>query len=90
MQKDYIEQANAVDGAFNGHPQHKYDPFSNSTILDGEITRTYVIRTYLNKAIKLDSSTPMNFSRSRIIKQDSPLHLQIPMLWGHRVMIVMR
>jgi hypothetical protein len=29
MQEDYIEQANAVDGAFNGQPQHKYDPFSN-------------------------------------------------------------
>jgi hypothetical protein len=29
MQKDYIEQANAVDGAFNGQPQHKYDPFSS-------------------------------------------------------------
>jgi len=30
MQKDYIEQANAVDGAFNGHPQRKYDPFTNT------------------------------------------------------------
>jgi hypothetical protein len=27
MQEDYIEQANAVDGAFNGQPQCKYDPF---------------------------------------------------------------
>jgi len=26
MQKDYIEQANAVDGAFNGHPQHRDHP----------------------------------------------------------------
>ena len=30
MQEDYIEQANAVDGAFNGQPQRKYDPFSNT------------------------------------------------------------
>jgi len=28
MQEDYIEQANAVDGAFNGQPQRKYDLFS--------------------------------------------------------------
>jgi hypothetical protein len=30
MQEDYIEQVNAVDGGFNGQPQHKYDPFSNT------------------------------------------------------------
>jgi len=30
MQEDYIEHANAVDGAFNGQPQCKYDPFSNT------------------------------------------------------------
>ena len=30
MQEDYIEQANAVDGAFNGQPQRKYDPFSHT------------------------------------------------------------
>jgi hypothetical protein len=30
IQKDYIEQANVVDGAFNGQPQRKYDPFSNT------------------------------------------------------------
>jgi len=29
MQEDYIEQTNTVDGAFNGQPQSKYDPFSN-------------------------------------------------------------
>jgi len=29
MQEDYIEQANAVDGAFNGQPYCKYDPFSH-------------------------------------------------------------
>jgi len=30
MQEDYIEQAHAIDGAFNGQPQRKYDPFSNT------------------------------------------------------------
>jgi len=30
MQEDYIEQANAVDGAFNGQLQHKYNSFSNT------------------------------------------------------------
>jgi len=30
MQEDYIEHATAVDGAFNGQPQRKYDPFSNT------------------------------------------------------------
>ena len=30
MQEDYIEQAHAIDGAFNGQPQCKYDPFSNT------------------------------------------------------------
>jgi len=30
IQEDYIEQANAVDGAFNGQPQRKYDPFSHT------------------------------------------------------------
>jgi hypothetical protein len=30
MQEDYTEQANAVDGAFNGQPQRKYDLFSNT------------------------------------------------------------
>jgi recombinational DNA repair protein RecR len=30
MPKDYIEQANAVDGAFNGQLHHKYDPISNT------------------------------------------------------------
>jgi len=28
------------------------------TIPDGEITRTYTMGTYLNKTIKVDSSTP--------------------------------
>jgi hypothetical protein len=30
MQEHYIEQANAVDGAFNGQLQRKYDPFSHT------------------------------------------------------------
>ena len=30
MQEDYIEHANTVDGAFNGQPQRKYDPFSTT------------------------------------------------------------
>ena len=30
MQEDFIEQANAVDGAFNGQPQRKYDLFSHT------------------------------------------------------------
>jgi hypothetical protein len=30
MQEDYIEQVHAVDGRFNGQPQRKYDPFSNT------------------------------------------------------------
>ena len=30
MQEDYIEQVHAVDGGFNGQPQRKYDPFSNT------------------------------------------------------------
>ena len=30
IQEDYIEQVHAVDGGFNGQPQCKYDPFSNT------------------------------------------------------------
>jgi len=30
MQEDYIEQANAIDEAFNGQPHRKYYPFSNT------------------------------------------------------------
>jgi hypothetical protein len=30
IQEDYIEQANAVDGAFNGQLKHKYDLFSHT------------------------------------------------------------
>ncbi|KAL3587290.1 hypothetical protein D5086_014157 [Populus alba] len=30
MLEDYIKQAYAVNGGFNGQPQYKYDPFSNT------------------------------------------------------------
>ena len=83
MQEDYIEQAHAIDGAFNGQPQRKYDPFSN--------TYNPGWRDRPNKAIKADSSIPMDFSPNRIIKQDNPLHSQTLMLWGrHPMMIFMR
>ena len=88
IQEDYIKQANIIDGAFNEHLQCKYDPFPTCTILDGEIIHNYTVETSLNKAIKADNS--MDFSPNRIIKRDSPLHSQIPMLWGHQVMIFMR
>jgi len=65
-------------------------PFPTRTISDGEIIQTYSMGTRLNKAIKADSSTPMDFSSTRIIKRDNPMHLQTPMLWGHRVMIFVR
>jgi hypothetical protein len=55
-------------------------PFPTRTILDGEIIPTYAMGTHLNKAIKVDSSIPMDFNPNRIIKQDNPLHLQTPML----------
>jgi len=67
MQEDYIEQVHAVDGGFNGQPRRKYDPFSR-TIPDGEIIQTYAKGTRLNKAIKVDSSIPMDFNPNRIIK----------------------
>jgi len=80
MQEDYIERVHVVDGGFNGQPQHKYDPIPTRTIPDGEIIQTYIMGTRLNKAIKVDSSIHMDFSPSRIIKGDSPLHSQTPML----------
>jgi len=55
-------------------------PFLTRTILDREITQTYAMGTYLNKEIKVGSFTPMDFNPNRIIKRNSPLHLQIPML----------
>jgi hypothetical protein len=63
-------------------------PFPTRTILDGEIIPTYTIGTHLNEAIKADSSIPMDFNPNRIIKQDNPLHLQTPMLWGHHPMMI--
>jgi hypothetical protein len=55
-------------------------PFPTHTILNGEIIPTYCMGTRLNKAIKADSSIPMDFSPNKIIKQDNPLHSQTPML----------
>jgi hypothetical protein len=57
--------------------------FLTRTIPDGEIIKTYAMGTRLNKAIKVDSSIPMDFNPNRIIKGDSPLHSEILMLWGH-------
>jgi len=66
-------------------------PFATHTILDGEIIQTYAMGTHLNKAVKVESSIPMDFSPNRIIKQDNPLHSQTLMLWGrHLVMIFVR
>jgi len=66
-------------------------PFPTRTILDGEIIQTYDMGTHLKKAINADNSIPMDFNPNRIIKQDSPLHSQTPMLWGrHPVMIFVR
>jgi len=65
--------------------------FPTRTILDREIIPTYAMGTHLNKAIKADSSIPLDFNPNRIIKQDNPLHSQTPMLWGrHPVMIFVR
>jgi len=38
-------------------------PFPTHTIPDWEIISTYAMGTYLNKAIKVDSSIPMDFSQ---------------------------
>jgi hypothetical protein len=57
--------------------------FLTRTIPDGEIIKTYAMGTRLNKAIKVDSSIPMDFNPNRIIKGDSPLHSEFLMLWGH-------
>ena len=54
--------------------------FPTRTILDGEIIPTYVMGTNLNKAIKADSSIPVDFNPNRIIKQDNPFHSQTSML----------
>jgi hypothetical protein len=51
-----------------GSPNVSMIPFLIRTIPDGEIIRTYAMRTHLNKAIKADSSIPMDFSPNIIIK----------------------
>uniref|UniRef100_A0A6N2K303 Uncharacterized protein n=1 Tax=Salix viminalis TaxID=40686 RepID=A0A6N2K303_SALVM len=50
-----------------------------------QIIPTSAMGTHLNKAIKVDSSIPMDFnhSPSRIINQDCPFLSPTPMLWGH-------
>jgi len=50
------------------NPSVNMIPFSTRTILDGEIIQTYAMRTHLNKAIKADSSIPIDFNPNRIIK----------------------
>jgi hypothetical protein len=73
------------------NPSVNMIPFPTRTILDGEIIQTYAMGTHLNKAVKADSSIPMDFSPNIIIKQDNPLHSQTLMLWGrHLVMIFVR
>jgi hypothetical protein len=65
--------------------------FPTHKIPDGEIIPTCALKTRLNKAIKANSSIPMDFSPNRIIKRDNPLHSQTPMLCGrHPVMIFVR
>jgi hypothetical protein len=72
-------------------PRVNMIPFPTHTIPNGKIIQTYVMGTHLNKAIKADSSIPMDFSPNKIIKRDSPLHSQTLMLWGrHPVMIFVR
>jgi hypothetical protein len=73
------------------NPNINMIPFPTRTILDEEIIPTYAMGTHLNKAIKADSSIPMDFNPNRIIKRDNPLHSQTLMLWGrHSVMIFVR
>jgi hypothetical protein len=42
------------------------------TILDGEITRTYTMGTYLNKTIKADSSTPWMLAPIELSSEIAP------------------
>jgi hypothetical protein len=44
------------------NPSVNMIPFLTYTIPDGEIIQTYAMGTYLNKAIKADTSTPMDFN----------------------------
>ena len=90
MQEDYIEHVNTVDGTFNGQPQRKYDPFSN-TYNPTWRDHPNFMGTSLNKAVKIDSSIPMDFYPNIIIKQDNRLHSQTPILRGrHPKMIFVR
>ena len=82
---DYIKQVNAIDRAFNTESQCKYDPFSNTYNPKWRDNPNLRYENCLNKAIMADSS--MDFSPNKIIKRDNPLYSQIPMLWGHRVMM---
>jgi hypothetical protein len=50
------------------NPSVNMIPFLTYTSLDGKIFQTYAMETYLNKAIKTDSSTLMDFSPNRTIK----------------------
>jgi hypothetical protein len=43
-------------------------PFPTRIIPDGEIIQTYAMITHLNKAIKANSSIPIDFNPNRIIK----------------------
>jgi len=70
------------------NPSINMIPFPTCTIPDREIIPTYATVTHPNKAIKADSSIPMDFSPNKIIKQDNPLHSQTPMLWGHHPMMI--
>jgi len=88
MQEDYIEQANVVDGAFNGQLQRKYDPFFHTYNPGWRDHPNLHYGNILNKAIKDDSSIPMDFSPNKIIKQDNHLHSQTPMLWGRLPVII--
>jgi hypothetical protein len=91
MQEDYIEHANTVDGAFNGQPQCKYDPFSN-TYNPG--WRDHPNLRYGNLPQQGNQGRqfhPHDFNPNRIINQDNPFHSQTPMLWGrHPMMIFVR
>jgi hypothetical protein len=50
------------------NPSVNMIPFLTYTSLDGKIFQTYAMETYLNKAIKTDSSTLMDFNPNRTIK----------------------
>jgi len=68
MQEAYIEQVNVVNGAFNGQPQRKYDPFSNTYNLGWRDHPNLRYGNSPQQGNQGDSSTPMDFSPIRIIK----------------------